>query len=123
MQWINFIRDIDEDNHLGRQYFPSEDISSCELKDLSAESAKKHPEAFEKFIHKQISRYQTWQDEASIGHAYIPRSLRIPVKTAVDMYNWTAMKIAEHPQLVFEKKLKPSKTRVMARAAWRSINA
>lgn len=117
MQWVNFIRDIDEDNTLGRCYFPKSDLEKLGLKDLSRESAEANPDAFKKFVHLQITRYQKWQNEAEAGYKFIPRRLRIPVKTASDMYNWTAKEIEKNPFIVFEKKVKPAKLKIICVAA------
>jgi 15-cis-phytoene synthase len=35
------------------------------------------------------------------------------VRTATDMYNWTGDQVAKNPMLVFERKLKPTKGRVV----------
>lgn len=113
MQWLNFIRDIDEDNKLGRQYFPTEDLKKFGLPNLLPETAQKQPEQFAGFIHFQIKRYQNWQKKASNGFRYIPRRLRIPLQTAVDMYDWTAREIAINPQIVFSRKIKPNKDKVI----------
>ncbi|MCF7953543.1 MAG: phytoene/squalene synthase family protein [Spirochaetales bacterium] len=112
MQYINFIRDIDEDNSLGRQYLPAE---YTELQDLSYESAKEDPREFSRFLRDEIGRYQKWQREAAAGYQYIPRQYRIPIKTAADMYAWTAKKIHQQPFIIYKKKVKPSKTRIVFR--------
>lgn len=114
MQIINFIRDIDEDNKLGRRYFPVEDLKQFKLKDLSKETAQANPQVFNDFIHFQLDRYALWQSEAYSGYSYVPKRLRIPLKTASDMYNWTAEQIRQNPQIVFERKVKPSKVRVLS---------
>lgn len=113
MQFINFIRDIEEDIMLGRHYFPEEDLVACGLKDISEHEAKRKPAEFREFIELQVCRYNLWQKEASRGFRYIPKRMRIAVRTAVDMYNWTSQKIADQPFIVFQKKVKPSKNRVI----------
>ena len=113
MQWINFIRDIKEDNNLGRCYFPLSDLKKFGLKDLKYETAKKNPDKFNKFINAQIERYNKWQAEADEGIKYIPERYRVPVATAIDMYNWTAKKIAVNPMVVYEKKVKPKKRQII----------
>lgn len=116
MQWLNFIRDIAEDNKLGRCYFPKSDLKKYKLKDLSERTAKDHPEAFRKFIDAQLVRYREWQADASKGFRYIPRRTRVALQTAVDMYNWTAKKIEKDPFVVYRHKIKPRKSRVMRSA-------
>jgi len=113
MQWINFIRDIDEDIVLGRSYFPLEDLKKFNLKDLSKAIAENDQDNFKKFVQLQIDRYKQWQAEAEAGYKYIPKRLLIPVKTASDMYNWTAEQIENDPFIVYQKKVKPKKERII----------
>lgn len=117
MQFINFLRDINEDNALGRCYFPLTDLKRFKLPDLSFETAKAHPDRFTDFMHYQLDRYDAWQSEATEGFKYIPRRLRIPLRTAVDMYNWTGQQIRQNPLIVFKRKIKPTKRQVLSRAA------
>jgi len=123
MQFINFIRDITEDNALGRTYIPQEDLQLFGLRDLSAESAKAHPKAFRALIRFELKRYKRWQNEARRGFRYIPRRYRIPLRTAVDMYNWTGRHITHDPLVVFKRKVKPTKEHVIARALLRMMYA
>jgi phytoene synthase len=123
MQYINFIRDIAEDNNLGRQYFAVSELHKYGLPSTKMSDAYRHPAAFREFIEAQLAYYNQWQAEASKGFKYIPHSQRIALRTAVDMYNWTAAAIAKNPFIVFDKKIKPSKSRVVARALVRSIHA
>jgi len=113
MQWINFIRDIDEDNGLGRSYFPQEDLKAFGLKDLSRQTIAAHEDQFQAFVQFQLKRYRDWQLEARRGFRYIPKASRIPLETAVDMYDWTARQIRRNPMVVFEKKVKPARHRVI----------
>lgn len=117
MQYINFLRDIDEDNELGRLYFPKRTLISHGLKDLDKKTAQAAPEAFSAFMHEQLNLYDEWQTEANKGFSYIPKRLRIPLQTATDMYNWTAEEIRKNPFIVYEKQLKPHKARVIKTAA------
>lgn len=110
MQYINFIRDIDEDVHLGRRYLP---LGDSPLTDLTQKSAESQPEAFSAFIRDEITRYQVWQKEASLGYRLIPRRFRIPIMTAADMYCWTARKIYKDPFMIFQRKVKPPKSRII----------
>lgn len=122
MQYINFIRDIDEDNGLGRRYFSDKTLSTHKLKSLTRSEAEKHQEQFTAFIREQIELYREWQELAYKGFEYIPKRLRIPVATATDMYNWTAEQIYDNPLVVFDRKVKPSKYRVMSRAFYNSYH-
>lgn len=109
MQVINFIRDIDEDNQLGRTYLPLEDSG---LDSLERDEAFRKPECFTSFILRQLERYRTWQREAEKGYRYIPTRYLIPIKTAANLYNWTARRIEQNPFALYEKKLKPGIPRI-----------
>lgn len=123
MQYINFIRDINEDISLGRQYIPVSDVDACGLPMLTETTARHAIKQFENLIHKQVERYQQWQKEAIKGYAFIPKQYRIAVKTAADMYWWTSKTIAKNPLIVFEKKVKPSKSRIIFQALLNMIIA
>lgn len=121
MQWINFIRDIQEDITLGRQYFPNEDLKKFGLLDLQYKSIINKQSSYNEFIHFQLSRYRQWQTEAQKGFRFLPKQLFVPLKTATDMYNWTAKKIEEDPLIVYEKQIKPKKLQVIKRAVKNSL--
>ena len=122
MQYINFLRDINEDNSLGRCYFPTGEVKKFGLKNLSEEEARNKPAMFADFMHAQLLRYAQWQTEANAGFHYIPRRLRVPLHTAVDMYNWTAQQLKNDPLIVFDQKVKPRKRQVIRRAVKRSVS-
>ncbi|WP_018527723.1 phytoene/squalene synthase family protein [Alkalispirochaeta alkalica] len=113
MQYINFIRDINEDLGLGRRYLPLEGTS---LKSLTAEEARARPGEFAAFLRAQSRLYRVWQREGEAGYPYLPRRVLIAVKTASDMYNWTASRIMKDPFLVYRRTIKPSRLRILARA-------
>ena len=69
-------------------------------------------EGFQRFVQAQIRRYEHWQIEAEKGFRYIPHRYLIPIKTASEMYKWTAQKIEKNPFIVYKMKVKPSKTRI-----------
>lgn len=116
MQFINFIRDIDEDLSMGRTYFPQEDLAAFGLSTLDPVETRARPEAFSRFFAFQIERYLAWQKQADAGFHYIPPRLRIPVRTASDMYQWTADAIRRDPFIVYARKVKPSAGRIVAQA-------
>jgi phytoene synthase len=122
MQYINFLRDIAEDVELGRSYFPTRTLKKYGLRDLREISAQSNPDAFRAFMYEQLSLYDEWQTEANKGFSYIPKRLLVPLKTAVDMYNWTAEQIRKDPFIVYEKQLKPRKRRVLKTAAKNTIS-
>ncbi|TVQ23704.1 MAG: phytoene/squalene synthase family protein [Spirochaetaceae bacterium] len=118
MQFINFIRDIDEDNGLGRTYLP---LSETTLPDLREATARINAAEFTRFVRAQLDRYQEWQRGAEAGYRYLPRRVRIPIQTASDMYNWTARRIAADPFVVYRRKVKPTRMRILARIARNTV--
>lgn len=116
MQYINFIRDIQEDNELGRTYLPGDQIEEAGLTGLTETEAKQKPEAFQKFIREQIEQYRVWVAEAEKGFHFIPKRLRVPIQTASDMYRWTARVIEKDPMVVFENKVKPKRSQIIYKA-------
>lgn len=121
MQYINFLRDVQEDNMLGRLYVPKSSLSKYDLSTLSKKEAYQKKSQFIKLMRAEIDRYNAWQKEASIGFSYIPKRYLIPVKTASDMYAWTAQQIYKNPLVVYDKKVKPSKLRIFMQLAYNSI--
>lgn len=117
MQLINFIRDIEEDCHMGRTYLPAEEYEACGLAGITEADARHDPEAFGMFLHGQIDRYEEWRDMGEDGYRYIPFRYLIPIRTASDMYSWTARVIARDPMAVFREKVKPTPLRVVSGVA------
>jgi phytoene synthase len=113
MQYINFIRDISEDLELGRVYFPQTDLRNHGLENLSFNHVKQHPEQFQQFIKTQLDRYCRWQEQAEAGYRFIPKRYLISIKTASEMYHWTAEQIAHHPFIVYEMKVKPMVSKIV----------
>lgn len=107
MQYINFIRDIKEDITLGRTYLPQRVMREMGLDNLTYDHVLSHTEPYTQFIRGEIERYCHWQKEAEQGYQYIPKKYLIPIKTAADMYKWTAYQIYKDPFIVYEKKVKP----------------
>ncbi len=122
VQFVNFLRDIDEDNQLGRSYFPAQDIERFDLKNLSKKTAILRKNKFREFIWFELERYRLWQQEAEGGFKYIPRRQLRAVKTAVDGYNWTAEQIRQDPLKIFEVKIKPTQYQLLSWAARHSIS-
>ena len=112
MQFINFLRDVAEDHALGRRYLPLEGA----LPDLTPETAQADPEAFRSFLRSWTQVYRQWQEGGQDGYHYLPWRYRLAVKTASDLYNWTARQIEKDPMEVWNRKIKPSKARVLATA-------
>lgn len=108
MQYANFIRDIQEDLDLKRQYLPVELMKAHDLTSLSHNEVIVQKQAFIDFMQDQIFQYRTWQKEAEASFHYIPYRYRIPIQTASEMYKWTMDTIFQDPFIVYEKKVKPS---------------
>jgi len=123
MQYINFIRDINEDLELGRSYFPRHDFEAYGLRGLTPEDAAANPEGFRAFVRRQIERYDEWQRRAEEGLKMIPKRLRIPIKNASEMYKWTANRIRQDPFIVYERKVKPSVPRILMTLSLNSLMA
>lgn len=115
-QYINFIRDIQEDIKLKRLYIPTQELQKFGLSDLHKDTALQHIERFEACIRAQIAIFETWCDQAKKGFHYIPRRFRIPIQTATDMYRYTADIIRKNPLIIYEKKVKPAKWTILKRA-------
>ena len=126
MQVINFIRDAAEDSGLGRRYLPLERDGRRLLNVPddwlpSREWAQAHPAEWTAFLRGHLERYAAWQAEAEAGYRFIPRRPRTAVRTAGDMYNWTARRIAADPFVVFERQVKPKKGRILLQALWNGL--
>ncbi|MFH1012931.1 MAG: phytoene/squalene synthase family protein [Thermoplasmatota archaeon] len=115
MQYINFIRDIDEDIKLGRRYFPTEELTKYGLSSLSFDVVVNQPEQFTAFMHAQLERYCGWQEWAEHGYGFIPRRYLIPIKTASEMYKWTGRQIYKNPLLVYKYKVKPMVSKIITK--------
>jgi phytoene desaturase len=101
MQYLNFIRDVKEDRDMGRNYLGY------------TESQKNDPKLWEEFIRRNIEHYREIRLEAQKGYKYIPRKYFIPIKTASDMYEWTADVIYKNPDIVWQEKIRPKKRKVL----------
>ena len=113
MQFINFLRDVAEDCSLGRRYLPLRGG----LTELSRQAAEADPERFRGFLRGWSDVYRGWQRGAAQGYGFLPRRFRWAIKTASDLYNWTAAKIDRDPMEVWRRKIKPSRLRVLVTAA------
>ncbi len=108
MQFLNFIRDIAEDRNLGRIYMPAEDRIKFGI--LSGEWDEKQ---WSQLIMYELKKYYVMQKEAAKGYRYIPLRYRTSIRTAANMYVWTAQQIELDPSIVWSRKVKPSKNRIV----------
>jgi phytoene synthase len=123
MQYINFIRDMAEDVKLDRIYFPYKDMREFNLVDLSENEVKSKPVNFKAFLHKQLERYCEWQKKAEEGYQFIPKRYLIPVKTASEMYNWTAEQIAKDPFIIYNLKVKPKIAQIVTTSVLNMVDS
>jgi len=65
-----------------------------------------------------LERYFSFQKEAERGYSMIPSRYLIAVKTAADMYKWTARRIMADPCVVHRMKVRPKRRRVLARGLY-----
>jgi phytoene synthase len=61
----------------------------------------------------QLRRYYSWQEHAEKGFSLIPKRYLISVKTASEMYNWTAEQIIKNPYIVYDVKVKPMLNKIL----------
>jgi phytoene synthase len=116
MQYINFLRDINEDIALNRLYIPKDILKKYNLTSLGIEETKAKKREFTEMMRNEIKRYFDWQREGEKGFKYIPKFLLIPIRTASDMYRYTAGEIYKDPFIIYRKKVKPSIFRIFFRA-------
>ena len=113
MQYINFIRDVAEDKHLGRNYLQLDMQPRTTVE-------KVH---FAKRIQQCITQYKRWTQEAATEFRHIPYPARIAVMTASDMYLWTSKQIEKNPFIVFERKVKPKRIRILLAGMKNTVKA
>ena len=115
-QYINFIRDIDEDNSLNRQYLPQENLAKYNLENLKEDYIKENQENFIKFLRGELDYFYKLIQEAKIGFKFIPRRYSIPIQIANNLYLYTGRVIYKNPMIVYKIKVKPSKIRIFYEA-------
>lgn len=109
MQYINWLRDIADDNKMRRAYIPRVVLKQYGLQSVQEKEARAKPDAFVTMMRAELQRQYEWHSGAAKSFPYLPRCMRVPVMTATDSYLWTARKIRKNPFVVFRKKVKPSK--------------
>ncbi|KQC15030.1 MAG: hypothetical protein APR63_04510 [Desulfuromonas sp. SDB] len=112
-QYINFIRDIQEDIHLNRNYFPRQDYQKFNIVSKSLDESQNNSEQMINFIRYQINRSRQWLDQGEYGFRYIPHRFLVPIRTASSMYRWTLDKIDVNPLIVYNEKIKPNKLKIL----------
>ncbi|BCS93507.1 phytoene/squalene synthase family protein [Metallosphaera javensis (ex Sakai et al. 2022)] len=125
MQYLNFIRDVKEDEYLGRQYLPVEDMERFGVRGLEC------TDKFKDFMRFQVERYLEFEREAERGYRFIPSRYLVPIKTASEMYKWTGLRISSSPCVVLSRKVKPKKRKIVLSVmknsvgvyVWRSLSS
>ena len=112
-QYMNMIRDIDEDLAFGRTYLPKQEIEEAGLKNLSKQEATQNPDKFNNFMFRQISLYKSWRQEAEKGFKYIPKRYRLPIQAAAESFDETIKEIEKQPLLVYEEKVRSSRRKII----------
>jgi phytoene desaturase len=101
MQLLNFIRDVQEDELLGRTYLQYD------------KKSKSDPRKWKIVVKRYLNKYYQFQKEAEEGYIYLPKKYLIPIKTAANMFKKTAHIIEQNPMIVWERKVKPTKWQVL----------
>ena len=94
-------------------YFPQDEIRKFGLITLERAETQKKPAEFSAFMRAQIANYKKWSILGEKGFSSIPNGYLIPIKTANDIYTWTAQQIAKDPFVVYQRKIKPSTLRIL----------
>ena len=123
MQFLNFIRDVQEDNLLERIYLPIDEMREFGLEDLTEKTAMSNPSGFSRFMRLQLDRFFEWDREARLGFRSIPSRSLVPIKTAQDMYLWTGKKIYRDPMIVFRTKVKPTRVRIVSKVLMNMVGS
>ena len=105
-QLINIIRDIDEDEKLGREYIPQDDLGRFGL--ASIRDGKNQEQRMRKLIRFELGRFLKVNKEAKKGLRFLPRNYRVPISTASDVFESVGKKIYRDPMIIFREKVKPS---------------
>lgn len=122
-QQIYFISELAKSTELGRQYFSKDEIALFGLKNLSEKEITRKPAEFREFMQFQVTRYFQWQKEADKVFRFIPKRTRIAIRSAVDMYTWSAKKIYDDPMIVFKDKALPNRVRMAHTRIMRRIHS
>lgn len=115
-QYINFIRDINEDNSFNRQYLPEENLAKYNLANLKEDYIKNNKDNFINFLRGELDYFYKLIKEAKPGFKFIPKRYRIPIEIATNLYLHTGRVIYQNPMIVYKIKVKPSKIRIFCEA-------
>lgn len=120
-QYMNFLRDIKEDLQLSRIYIPAQVRAQYGFTEFNEASARAKPDKFRQLMQQEIYRYRQWMQAARQGFHYLPKRYRIPISAASDMFDFVIDQIEKNPIMVFDKKLKPSRFKIVGRVVYHSF--
>ena len=120
--WLHFISRIPVSAARKQQLFPRPDLRKFKLKDLNKETAQGKPKEFAEFIKLELGRYHQWQNEARDLPKFLSRRQRVALHTAIDGYAHTARQISKRPATIYDKKVTPSKRRLLLGAIAHSFD-
>lgn len=118
---IDHLTKLNEDLMAGRCYFPVDELKKFSVGKPDENSALKRPTEFKKFIDFQIDRYRQWQKEAEKGAEFVPRRMRAGLKASIDAHKWIAKKLQKDPYIIFERRLRPGRIKIIRHAATKLV--
>lgn len=105
-QYINFIRDIDEDMSLGRSYLPAGHYKKFGFFSFDKDVFLSKPESFASYIRSEIEYFYKLIKSSEPGFRYLGLKVGLGVLTAKYLYEYIASVIYKRQSIVFEKKSK-----------------
>jgi phytoene/squalene synthetase len=120
--WLHYLNDIPASTAKGQLLFPRQDLKKAGLKKLDKETAQANPKEFTAFMHAELRRYHQWQHEARELPQFISRRQRVALHTAIDSYAHTARRLYKQPLTIYDKKVTPSRRRLLLGAIAHSFD-
>lgn len=112
-QYINFIRDIYEDEKMNRVYLPINHAQKFGFEFFTKDQALANPDLFTKFLQSEIDLFFQMLHAGEGGFKYIKPRYRLPITIASKLYAFTARKIHKDPMIVYTQKVKPGYGRIL----------
>jgi 15-cis-phytoene synthase len=94
MQLTNILRDVQEDNRMGRIYLPNEDLHSFGVNEQDIVQERVSPE-LRKCMKFQVERAHHYYDEGDKGITLLSRESQYAISSASKIYRGILRKIAE----------------------------
>ena len=120
-QLTNILRDLREDAERGRIYLPRAELTAAGIEpdDLLA---GRSGHVFERLMHQQIARAQSYYDQSSPLDARISADSRPTLTAMTEIYHGLLKKIAADPRRVLHERISLSKL-AKVRIAWRAARS